>query len=82
MRMRLRTHRASGVPRALFSSEGDDAKQTSGASRREIAKPYPHALPMISMGCLTIESDVGRSLTTTPRVVPAKAGTHNPWREW
>jgi len=54
--------------------------QNSGAPRREIAKPYPHSLSMISMGYLTCESDVGWSLNTTPRVVPAKAGTHNPWR--
>ena len=51
MRMRLRTHRASGVPRALFSNEGDDANQNSGAPRHEIAKVYPHFAR-----CLTCEA--------------------------
>ena len=41
LRMRLRTHGASGVPRALFSKRAKRSSQNSGAARREIAKPYP-----------------------------------------
>ena len=41
MRMRLRTHGASGVPRALFSKRAKRFSQNSGAARCEIAKPYP-----------------------------------------
>jgi hypothetical protein len=41
LRMRLRTHRASGVPRALSQDRARRFPQTSGAPRREIAKPYP-----------------------------------------
>ena len=78
MRMRLRTHRASGVPRALFPREGDDANQNSGASRREIAKLYQHRLPTISMGCLTCESDVGRDLAAIPESSPRRRGPITP----
>jgi len=41
LRMRLRTHPASGVPRALFVRRAKRFPQNSGAPRREIAKPYP-----------------------------------------
>ena len=39
----LRTHRASGVPRALSIRGRDVHRTTRAQSRREIAKPYPIA---------------------------------------
>jgi 2-iminobutanoate/2-iminopropanoate deaminase len=40
---RLRTHRASGVPRALSIGGRDVHRKARAQSRREIAKPYPVA---------------------------------------
>ena len=44
LHMRPRVQRASGIPCALFSIEGEELHQTSGATRREIAKVYPPSL--------------------------------------
>jgi len=78
---RLRTHRASGVPRALSTGGRDVHLKTRAQLRREIAKLRPNRCR-----CLTFEyeRDRNRSLrslcTTHPitSVVPAKAGTHTP----
>ena len=44
LHMRPRVQRASGIPCALFSIEGEELHQTSGATRREIAKVHPPSL--------------------------------------
>src|SRR2546430_6449407 len=43
-RMRPRVQRASGIPCALFSERSRKYLQTSGETRREIAKLYPRHL--------------------------------------
>ena len=60
------------------------SSQNSGATRREIAKLYPHSLLMILRGCLIFESGLPRRFRSARRililgVVPAKAGTPNAW---